>query len=248
MDENCVFLFTRGLAHHLRDRIAEIKLEYCSDCGSRLIVATNGRYIIENGEKIRKLHSVCYGKSRKQTDSKGQTGYSVHRLGDAVDGVIRHIFENMRNIPKSEVVDSELVALQQEQESRYKAARREHTKTAAEFAELKAEVIKTIRGKSKFTHELLNELIAQTEAKLAGIEVVRNTAELDSCKYRIEEMQVRYDEVVLWMALYDAVDMAAKKMIVTNLINRVEIGEIYKIHIDLNIDLSHFNIKIDMCA
>ena len=164
--------------------------------------------------------------------------------------MIRHIFENMRSIPKSEVVNSGLVALQQEQESRYKAAGREYTKTAAELVELKSEVIKTIRGESKFTPELLKELIAQTETKLAEIEAVRNTAkqELDGCKYRIEEMQVRYDEVISWTELYDAADLAAKKMIVANLINRVEIGENYKIHIDLNIDLSHFNIKIDMCA
>jgi len=223
---------------------------YCADCGSRLIVATNGRYIIENGEKMKKLRYVCYGKSRKQTDCKGQTGYSAHRLDDAVDGVIRHIFENMRSIPKSEVVNSGLVALQQEQESRYKAAGRDYTKTAAELTELKAEVIKTIRGESKFAPELLNELISQTEAKLAEIEAARNTAkqELDGCKYRIEEMQVRYDEVISWTELYDAADLAAKKMIVANLINRVEIGENYKIHIDLNIDLKHFNIQIDMCA
>ena len=60
--------------------------------------------------------------------------------------------------------------------------------------------------------------------------------------------QVRYDEVISWTELYDAADLAAKKMIVANLINRVEIGENYAIHIDLNVDLKHFNIQIDMCA
>ena len=142
-----------------------------------------------------------------------------------VDGVIRHIFENMRSIPKSEVVNSGLVALQQEQESRLKTAQRDYTKTAADLAELKAEVIKTIRGEGKFSSELLNELITQTETKLAEIEAIRNTAkqELDGCKHRIVEMQVRYDEVISWTELYDAADLAAKKMIVANLINRIEV-------------------------
>ena len=223
---------------------------YCADCGSRLIVATNGRYYYENGVKLKRLRYMCYGKSRKQTDCQGQTGYSAIKIDSTVDGFIRHIFERMQSIPKSEVVNSGLVAIQQEQESIYRTAGRDYTKTAADLAELKAEVIKTIRGESKFTPELLNELIAQTETKLAEIEAIRNTAkrELDGCKNRIEEMQVRYDDVISWTELYETADLAAKKMIIANLINRVEIGTDYAVHIDLNIDLEHFNIQLDMCT
>jgi len=156
----------------------------------------------------------------------------------------------MRSIPKSEVVTSELKALQQESESRYKVAVRDYTKTSNDITELKAEVLKSIRGESKFTPELLNELIAQTESDLAVFEAVRDNAkqELDIRKYRIEEMQVRYDEVISWTELYDAVDLAAKKMIVANLINRIEVGTDYQIHIDLNIDIAHFNIELDICT
>ena len=47
--------------------------------------------------------------------------------------------------------------------------------------------------------------------------------------------------------MYDATDLAAKKMIVANLINRVDVSTDYKVHIDFNIDLSHFNIVLQ-CA
>jgi len=223
---------------------------YCMDCGSRLVVATNGRYVYEDGVRLKRLRYMCYGKSRKQTDCQGQTGYAAHRLDGVVDGVIRHIFENMRSIPKSEVVNSGLMALQQEQESRYKAAQREHTRAVADLVELKSEVIKAIRGDSKFSPELLNELITEADKNLSEIEAVRNEAkqELDGCKYRIEEMQVKYDEVISWTELYDAADWAAKKMIVANLINRIEVGIDYQIHIDLNIDLEHFGIQLDFCT
>lgn len=33
-------------------------------------------------------------------------------------------------------------------------------------------------------------------------------------------------------------------MIVANLINRIEVGADYEIHIDLNVDLAQFNIKM----
>jgi hypothetical protein len=93
---------------------------YCADCGSRLTVTTNGKFYYENGEKMKRLRYSCYGKTRKQTDCHGQTGYTVSRLDGVVDGVIRHIFDSMRSIPKTEVVNSGLAALQKEQESLYK--------------------------------------------------------------------------------------------------------------------------------
>ena len=118
--------------------------------------------------------------------------------------------------------------------------------TASDIAELKAEVLKSIRGESKFTPELLNDLIAQAENDLVEFEAIRDNAELelDKCKYHIEEMQVKYDEVISWTELYDAVGLSAKKMIIANLINRIEVGTDYQVHIELNIDIAHFNVCI----
>ena len=95
----------------------------------------------------------------------------------------------------------------------YKAAQREYTKAAIDLSALKAEVLKSIRGESNFSPELLNELIAEAEKGLAEIENTRDIIkqELDGCKYRIEEMQAKYDEVISWTELYDAADLSAKK-------------------------------------
>ena len=223
---------------------------YCADCGSRLIVATNGRYIIENGVKLKRLRYVCYGKSRKQTDCHGQTGYSANRIDDIVDGVIRHVFSSMKSIPKNEVVQSGMASTQKEYASRYKTAQRDLKKAVNDISELKGEVLNAIRGKSKFSPELLNELIAQSEREITTLETARDEAKnaLDNLKYQVEELQAQYDEVITWTELYDAAEWTAKKMIVANLINRIEVGTDYQIHIDFNIDLSRFNIQLDICA
>jgi len=223
---------------------------YCADCGSRLIVSANGRFVIDNGIKQKRLRYMCYGKSKKLTDCKGQTGYSVKRLDDLVDGVIRHIFGRMQSIPKSEVINSGYLVLQQEQETIYKAAQREYARTAGDIVELKAEVLKSIRGESKFSPELLNELITQAERGLAEIENVKDSAkrELEEHKNRMIELQAQYDEVISWTELYDAADLSAKKMIIANLVNRIDVDTDYQIHIDFNIDLSHFDIQFDFCT
>jgi hypothetical protein len=220
---------------------------YCMDCGSRLIVATNGRYMINGGEKSKRLRYMCYGKSRKQTNCQGQTSYSAKRLDNVVDGIIRHIFEDMRNISKKDVVSSGIKALQKELECRYNAAQRDYVKGSSDLAELKNEVLKSIRGEGKFSQDLLSELIEQTEKSLAEVkkskDILRN--ELDGCTQHIDNMLIKYDEVLSWTELYDAADWNAKKMIVANLINRIDVGTDYQIHINLNVELEHYNISLN---
>ena len=136
------------------------------------------------------------------------------------------------------------------QEALYKIAKRDYTKAAADLAALKGEVLKSIKGESKFTPQLLGELIVEAEKHLAEVVAVRDNTkqEFDGCKHRIQEMQAKYDEVITWTELYNAAEFPAKKMIVANLINRIDVSTDYKIHIDFNIDLSHFNIQIPDCT
>ena len=49
---------------------------------------------------------ICYGKTRKQTDCDGQTGYTAHILDGIIDKLVRQIFERMKAIPKSEIVSA----------------------------------------------------------------------------------------------------------------------------------------------
>ena len=156
----------------------------------------------------------------------------------------------MKSIPKSEVVHAGLASMQKELESRLRVAQRDLLKAADDLAELKAEVVNAIRGKSKFAPDLLNELIIEAEKTVTSITAARDEAkrELDGLKYQAAELQSQYDEVMSWTELYDTVDLSAKKMIIANLINRIEVGTNYEIHIDFNIDLSQFNIECDCCA
>jgi DNA repair exonuclease SbcCD ATPase subunit len=114
----------------------------------------------------------------------------------------------MQRIPKSEVVTSSLVALKREREARYKVAQRDHAKAMKDVT------------------ELLSDLISGAESKLAEDVVMLNKAkrDLDECDNRIVEVQEQFDEVISWTELYDAADLAAKKMIVANLIDRIEVG------------------------
>lgn len=81
---------------------------FCGHCGSRLALTTNGKAYPckEDAHRIvKRVRYICYGKTRKQTECDGQTGYTAHILDGIIDKVVRQIFERMKAIPKSEIVN-----------------------------------------------------------------------------------------------------------------------------------------------
>ena len=58
----------------------------------------------------------------------------------------------------------------------------------------------------------------------------------------------RFDDVLQWAAMYDKADMPAKKMIVSRIIERVDMFRDYEIKITLNISIEQFLNTIEMVA
>ena len=56
---------------------------------------------------------------------------------------------------------------------------------------------------------------------------------------KITESQL-YEELISYADLYDSASFEAKKMIVSQLIRRVEVYRGYQIHVDFNFDLAQY--------
>ena len=72
---------------------------FCGHCGSRLALTTNGKaYPCKDDPNrvVKRVRYICYGKTRKQTECDGQTGYTAHILDGIIDKVVRQIFERMK--------------------------------------------------------------------------------------------------------------------------------------------------------
>ena len=82
---------------------------FCGHCGARLALTTNGKAYPcaeDPNRVVKRVRYICYGKTRKQTECDGQTGYTAHILDGIIDKVIRQIFERMKSVPKSEIVNA----------------------------------------------------------------------------------------------------------------------------------------------
>ena len=101
---------------------------YCAHCGTRLNLTTNGKYRKRadgSVDKTPRIRYICYGKTRKQTECDGPTGYTMHVLDGIIDQVVHRIFSQIRGVSKRELVSS-----QYQEEVRRRKAKLKEAKAA----------------------------------------------------------------------------------------------------------------------
>ena len=224
---------------------------FCGHCGSRLALTTNGKAYPckEDAHRIvKRVRYICYGKTRKQTECDGQTGYTAHILDGIIDKVVRQIFERMKAASKSEVVGVRYREKMEQQKALLRSVKADYTKAAAELEALKSEVVKAIKGESSFSKELLASLISDTERKCQELQAALEQAqsEYDAGEATLQSLNSQYDDMISWADMYDSASMESKKMIVGCLIRRVDVYRGYRVHIDFNIDFKQFSLGLDI--
>ena len=194
------------------------------------------------------MRYICYGKTRKQTECDGQTGYTAHILDGIIDKVVRQIFERMKAIPKSEIVNIRYREKMEERKALLKSAKSDYAKAAAELDTLRAEVIKSLRGESAFPQDLLSSLIPDCETKCLEVQRTMEAAQAayDEGQAMLDTLNAQYDDIISWADMYDTASIEAKKMVVNCLIKRVDVYRDYKLHIDFNIDFEQFSMGLDI--
>ena len=224
---------------------------FCGHCGSRLNLTTSGKaYPCKDDPNrvVKRVRYACYGKTRKQTECDGQTGYTAHILDGIVDKLVRQIFERMKAIPKSEIVSARYREKMEERKALLRSARADYTKSAAELDTLKAEVIKALRGESSFSQALLGSLIAEAETKCTEVQKCFEDAQAayEEGEAILAALNAQYDDIISWADMYDTASMEAQKMIINCLIGRIEVYKDYKLHIDFKIGFKQFSFGMDI--
>lgn len=224
---------------------------FCGHCGSRLSLTTSGKaYPCKEDPTrvIKRVRYICYGKTRKQTECDGQTGYTAHILDGIIDKVVRQIFERMKVASKSEVVGVRYREKMEQQKALLRSVKADYTKAAAELDALKSEVVKAIKGESSFSKELLASLILDAERKCQELQAAleQAQADYDAGEATLQALNSQYDDMISWAEMYDSASVESKKMIVGCLIRRVEVYRGYRVHIDFNIDFKQFSLGLDI--
>lgn len=115
---------------------------------------------------------------------------------------------------------------------------------------MKAEVAKAVQGESAFDLDVLSELVRDAKEKMlkASDHLSQLNSDAENEQHKMEQIQAEYQRLLEWSEIFDGSDIAVKKMVVGYLINRVEVGNNYKLRIKMNINFEQFNVGLDELA
>ena len=218
---------------------------YCGHCGARLTLTTSGRCRKRKDgtvDNTRRIRYACYGKTRKQTDCDGQTGYTMHILDDLIDEIVRGIFAKMKGVSRDDIIRLQYKKELELRKAHLLVLTADHAKALDNLNVLKGEVVKAIKGESAFSADTLSGLIADAEKECERLGKLCMEAEssVADSEQLLREVTASFDTLVSWAELYETASFEKKKMIVNCLIRRVDVYRGYKLHIDFNFDYQQF--------
>ncbi|MGN0707051.1 MAG: recombinase family protein [Faecalibacterium sp.] len=218
---------------------------YCGHCGSKLMLTASRKYReMADGtvDKTLRIRYSCYGKRMKQTECTGQTGYTTQILDGIIDKLVRQVFARMKGIPKEQLITRRYQKELVQRKLHLKDLEAQREKSEKDLLALKTEVLACIRGESAFSREMLAEMIAAQEARHKELEALCESAsaELAKTEELLAEVSRQYDELISYADLYQNASFEAKKMIVNQLIRRVDVYRGYQIHVTFNFNLAQY--------
>lgn len=213
---------------------------YCGHCGARLVLTTNGKLTItdETGAVtiVPKLRYICYNKTRHH-NCDGQTGYTVPKLDGIVEEIVLRLFERLQDTPPDKLLGDEIFSKQNTTRALMANVENAFAKHRKEYDTYKAEIIKSLQGKSKFDADILNELLisSKTAMEKAEQDMQRHKKVLEDTSQVCKEAQQNLDKLMSWADLYRNNSMSSKRMIMSQLIKAVRVRRDYELDIDFNI-------------
>ena len=153
-------------------------------------------------------------------------------------------------IPKEQIITRRYERELAERKSHLQTLQAQRDKAEKDLLSLKAEILARIKGESALPKEILAEMITTQEEKLKETEALYESAskELEKTTELMEEVAKQYEELISYADLYDHATFEAKKMIVNQLIRRVDVCRGYQINISFNFDLTPYIERDDAAA
>lgn len=220
---------------------------FCGHCGARLCITTSGQgRPRQDGSDARRVRYTCQTKSRTHGECNGQTGYTVHILDKKIDAIVRGVLSKAKRMTRTEI----MMACYNNDVMGKKALARKTEKDLAQaekgLQNLTQELQKILRGESQFTPQMLNVAYAEQEQRCIELRetLSRLQQELENDEGKLQEISNFYDDMLEWAFAYDNASIDAKKMIVSQLIDRVYVFRDYKLQIKFNMSIEQFLISL----
>lgn len=217
-----------------------INMIKCGHCGHPLTTTYKiDKRTLKSGEvKVTKKPQYrCSGKSQKVTSCEGQTIYNKSRLESAI---LKHVLAYLNSLSKvdllNEVIKKKSSYLNEHREM-LAISKRKHGKALSELSDLRKEVVRCLSGESKFSSDLIADLIVSKENEISELH-----NECEELQLSISEKEKTVSQTVdsnsyipNWSEEFELLNCDKQKMILSELIDSIIV---YRDVIDIKLKVS----------
>ncbi len=219
-------------------------LIYCGECGQRLSI-NHTHKVVETASGPRDyLRNVyrCYRKLNARVTCEGQSTYNAERIEETVLGVVRSFFARISRVPEAAQVKA---AMRREESTQAKAladAAAAVDKAAKAVAALEDQAIKALTGESQLDLGIINQLMPKQKAALEAAReeyqriLLVNQAEEET----LEAKRLQAKKMAEWGQLFEDAPEAQKRMILAEIIDRIEVRRGYQVTIRFKLTARQF--------
>ena len=238
----------RRIAHTSQNPTLLAGIVYCAHCGAKMSgFMHKDRYKLADGtirEKVQPKYNCFQRAQRNQggRDCDGQSLYLAETVDVIVLEVVRKVFAQIKDTPYSRVTEQRI--RQESNLQKVKRAAVEKKMRSAQHAleRFESEILKCLDGTSCFTEDMIAKQIRKSQKDLddAKAEFAELQKERINEAAEIRKLRSYYDDFRGWADEFDSAPLEIKRTILSQLIDRVEVGRKYAVTIKFNMSYQQF--------
>ena len=233
---------------HTKSRSILTGFLFCAHCHSRMSYSHNvtRRPLADGTVKAYERDMYrCYRKISARNACDGQCSYDMKVIDPVVEDEVRKLLSRLTSKPKAELLGLATARNEEILKQSCRQAEKDYESALKQMNALEDEAVKAIAGESPIDLKLINGMMVKQRAKL---DTCAQASEQATQKFESEKQSscaanAKISELFSWAACYDSANTETKHMILSRLIDRVEVSSGYKIQIYFKVAFEQFTAK-----
>lgn len=236
----------RQIAMSTKSRAMLSGIMFCAHCGGRLTSNMHTeKYTVKSTGEVKEKHYlryICYHRSRGLCGCDGQSVYSAEKVDKAVSSVVAGMFARISDAPDEAELRREYNKEMQKCKAKQTKLNTELRKYKTQYDKLNEEIANTLIGESFYSPEQLSTAMTTVQQRIDAIDqqLEKLGNEMELRKASMEKIRPMYEQFKGWAEEFRLASVEQRKMIVSQVVSRIELGKGYKIRITLNMEYEQF--------
>lgn len=220
-------------------------LVYCAHCGARMSgFMHKDRYKLRDGTVVEGLKPKynCFQRAQHLRECDGQALYLADRVDGMVLAVVREVFDSIRREPRDKLLEQKIRQEGGAKKKQKQQAEKKLQECERALGRYEDEVLKCLEGRSQFSQDMLSRLIAKAEGELrsARQEYAAISAQIEDEREIAHRIRMCYNQFCGWAEEFELASQPRKRIILAQLIDKVEVGRGYEVTVRLNMSYRQF--------